>query len=680
MPRRRNRQYQGYDYGYNQPSISQYESFFNPIPIEFLQQNLAEKQQKYDVAFQGAMGATDQLRQTEAAMSDLAFKNELVNKGVKDINKMVTEKYGGDWGRASKEVARNITQLRSDPFWQTTKYLKEQQELEQKFKLAHPSAHIYTAPSAVGAIDPATGRPRSMKELTFRGEERGDWQQSVRAQFADVKGSVLQNALKQSGVPGYMKYERIEDLNDTQLRALADHPAGVDAFLETNPDFERSKIEIEGLTPEQVRQEASDYIYGNIRQKAYRKETGQIVKDEAYFIGLRNKAAASGTSGIVTGNSGDFVALAIDDPKKLSKQMRQTKKQIDAMPAGPQKEALQNQYNEDVKNHEFVMHSVQKSQYAINFDDYYSKYVAEQEKVEAKFRGPTLSREEFEQAVYQEVGVGEVPEKETREQVGVYGIPSLITQSRALFDAGKALQKGMKRFVKEDGQFAINVNILGGETGRKDVETYVGRLNEQLTNMWNTSATSFTLPYTSQQIGTVLEEDRRFNGKKPKTEPRDSKRDQVLMTDGTMDGKVVYQLNMFDKEGNELGSEYIVPDNQQIANANTMNAAQEMMQSGDPNKVRIGTQIMGNVLYGPAVQEADIYNNAEGGLGVDYQGNEVRFEKQAGPTPNYRLYTVVDGEKDYFDTVDAQGNITQPTLTSEKEIQHMLMVIDLSER
>ena len=197
MPRRRNRQYnRSYDSGFNQPNVREYESFFNPIPMEFLQQNLADRQEKYDVAFTGALSAADQMRQTETAMTDLAFKNELVNKGVKDINKIVTEKYGGDWGRASKEIASRITQLRADPFWQTDKYLKEQQKMEQMFRLEHPDAHIYSAPSEVGAIDPATGKPRSMRDLTFRGEEKGKWQQSVRQQYEDLEADVIVGRLK----------------------------------------------------------------------------------------------------------------------------------------------------------------------------------------------------------------------------------------------------------------------------------------------------------------------------------------------------------------------------------------------------------------------------------------------------------------------------------------------------
>ena len=262
--------------------------------------------------------------------------------------------------------------------------------------------------------------------------------------------------------------------------------------------------------------------------------------------------AASATSGIVTGNSGDFIALAIDDPKKLSKQMRQAKKALDKMPAGPQKTALQKQYESDINNHEFVMHSVQNSQYAIPIDTYYDSYKTEQERMDPQDKGKTLSREDFEQAIYASVGIGELPEKEQRTIPGYMGIETLVTQSRALFDAGKALQKGMRTFVKEDGQFAINVNILGGETGRKDTETYVGRLNMELTDLWKGSATAFSLPYSNQQITTVREDDRRYNGKKAKTLPRDTKRDRVFMTDGTMDGKVVYQPIIFDKEGQRI--------------------------------------------------------------------------------------------------------------------------------
>jgi len=282
MPRRRNRQYQGYDRGYSQPTVREYESFFNPIPMEFLQQNLAERQQKYDVAFQGAMGATGQLRETESAMTDLTFKNELVNKGVKDINKMVTEKYGGDWGKASKEVARQITQLRADPFWETTKYLKEQQKLKQAYTLEHPDAHIYTDPSQIGAIDPKTGKPRSMQEMTFRGEEKGKWQQSVAAQYKDLESDVIVGRLKNltGEATGYKGIKTIADLTDTQLMALAHDPYAIDTFLENNRDFMRSKMELENMTEEQVKVAAGDYIFGQIKHKERRVEAQQTMVDQ----------------------------------------------------------------------------------------------------------------------------------------------------------------------------------------------------------------------------------------------------------------------------------------------------------------------------------------------------------------------------------------------------------------
>jgi hypothetical protein len=290
MPRRRNYRQQNYTRGYSQPTATQYQSFFNPIPVEFLQRNLDERQGAYDTAFSGAISAKDQMQQTESAMSDLAYKNELINKGVKDINKIVTDKYGGDWGRASKEVARNITQLRADPFWQTTKYLKGQQDIEQKFKLDNPDAHIYTSPSSVGAIDPLTGKPRSMKELTFRGEEKGQWQQSVGTQFKDVQGDVLIERMKKltGEGSGYKGVKRISDLTDTQLRALANDEFAVNTFLENNGDFMRSKMEIDGMSEEEVRAAASDFIYGQIKHKKQRVESQQLVKDDEFLLGLKN--------------------------------------------------------------------------------------------------------------------------------------------------------------------------------------------------------------------------------------------------------------------------------------------------------------------------------------------------------------------------------------------------------
>lgn len=275
MPRGYNRGYgepRGYQssYQYQQPAAVQYQSFFNPIPLDFLQQQFDRKQGAYDQAFAGVMAAKEKALQEEIALGDAAHRNELIQNTLQDIDKVTDEKYGGDYGRAAKDIANKITDLRGNQFWQSSKYLKGQQELQQKFMLQNPNAHLYTNVLNMGAVDPATGRVRSQEEITFDAEKHGDWQTSVEKQFADLKGDRLTSLLERSGITGYHAKVTKEDLKPEDIvKLLDDNPGMVEAFMENNKDFARSKTRLGGLGTGETFEEAKAYILGNILDKPY---------------------------------------------------------------------------------------------------------------------------------------------------------------------------------------------------------------------------------------------------------------------------------------------------------------------------------------------------------------------------------------------------------------------------
>ena len=279
------------NYQYQQPAAAQYESFFNPIPIDFLQQNLQQHQGRYDQAFAGALAAKEAALQESIALGDTAYRSQLIDSSMKDMDKIAQEKYGGDYGRAAKDISREVTNLRADPFWNSSKHLKEQQALQQKFMLENPDAHLYQDVRNIGAYDPETQQIRGEEQLTFQAGKKGDWQGSVEKQFADIKGTQLFNALQKSNVPGYFENVTIKDLKAEDLRTLLDdNPQMVEASITNNPDFERSGLEIRGEDKAGVREEAKDFILGNILDKPFREERGSVTADQGYW--LRYKAAA----------------------------------------------------------------------------------------------------------------------------------------------------------------------------------------------------------------------------------------------------------------------------------------------------------------------------------------------------------------------------------------------------
>ena len=123
---------QGYsrsNYQYQQPNVQQYQSFFDPIPLEFLQDQLGQRQGKYDTAYAGALAAKETMASQQAALQDLGSKNQIIGDVMGNIDKTIEEKYGGDWGRGAKEIARMVSSARQNPFWETKNNLRKRDRL-----------------------------------------------------------------------------------------------------------------------------------------------------------------------------------------------------------------------------------------------------------------------------------------------------------------------------------------------------------------------------------------------------------------------------------------------------------------------------------------------------------------------------------------------------------------------
>ena len=668
MPRQQGYGQQGYGNSYGRSRqhaqvTGQYESAFNPIPIEFLQEQLRGRQQNYDQAFAGTIQAKEQMAAQQAALQDIGAKNQIIGDTMGNIDKVVEEKYGGDWSRASKEIATMVSSARQNPFWETTKHLQEQQKIQQDFQLKNPNAWIYNDVNKQSSIDPRTGQVRSAEDLTFRGGQRGDYAGSIEQQFGDVQANIDSVLKKATEAEGMLSNERIEEITNTRLEEFAD--AGLETFLTNNPDYMQGHMS-QGMTEEQVRAKAKNDIMGQIGDKAFKAKTQQVMQDKGYWEAYQARAAAgSAADGYVVRNAGEFIDMSINDPKKAATMMRNTKAQIDKLPEGSQKDQLMAQYESDIEAREFLMDTVKESQYAPDVQKYYDKHVKWAEKNDVD----PGSFEEFEDVVYDAVREGktaDVIKGESKYQLP-YGGGTI--DSNYAFRASNDFNTGMKKFVKNEGKAAINVNIIGGETGTKAKDTDIGRLNDVLTDEWNESTSSFTLPYSNRQIGDVLENEKKYKN-------RDADKDIVKMTDGFMNGKPTYQLNVYDKDGNKLGAEYINPTHTGSASGNIMKVARKMISSTDPTKREIGKTMAMNAIYSPAIQGADIRNNPKGMLqGVAHEGNPVGYEKDPG-TDGYKMYVKLpDGTKDYFEIEDDNNKKVIFMPKNEADMKQGLMAL-----
>jgi len=283
----------GQNIGYRGPTIQQRESFFNPIPLDFIQGQFDKRQGAYDQAFAGTLQAKEQMQQQQTALSDLGAKNEFINEVITNIDKTVEEQFGGDWGRAGKTIAKQVSQARMNPLWESSKYKDEQGKIEQEFRLKNPNANIYNSVLSNTTIDPETGRPRSQDDLTFKGNTIGDYAGNIEKQFDDVTADVIQGALnKAKGQFGdqYLTQEKTEQITNDTLRSLAKN--GAQTFVDNNPEFGKW-LTHQGKSPEEILQLAEDKIFGQIQDKEYSRNLNQNLSNKQFGVDAAAKAAAA---------------------------------------------------------------------------------------------------------------------------------------------------------------------------------------------------------------------------------------------------------------------------------------------------------------------------------------------------------------------------------------------------
>jgi hypothetical protein len=290
-------QYNNYQ---QQPSIQQYESFFNPIPIEFLQEQLGRRQGQYDVAFAGALGAKDALAQQQVGMADIASKNQIIQEGMTNIDKLVEEKYGGDWGRASKEVARSVTQMRSDPFWNAQKEMeKRRASFEAQAVKAGAKGMIFGAdPRQMTTLD-LSGKVRGMEELTGRVVEAGDWLGTARGLMAGLTPDKNPYGLTQAEIDGFLRTGSVSEITRKKIEKFAGDPAVQETFLREHPEFREGFEQLDpiqkrkfGLEGDDLTELVKQQLLGASASAEVRQVSRQYMQDPIAIAAAKKASAA----------------------------------------------------------------------------------------------------------------------------------------------------------------------------------------------------------------------------------------------------------------------------------------------------------------------------------------------------------------------------------------------------
>lgn len=117
-----------------------YQPQFVQSDIGSIQKRLAEMQSQYDTAYQGQLEAEDAFGNIPVvSQSDMGLRDEVLG-GFKNKVQTIVDEYGGDYGAASKRLAKEIIATKSNPFFQLA--ARKAQLAEEQRKLASQPGSI----------------------------------------------------------------------------------------------------------------------------------------------------------------------------------------------------------------------------------------------------------------------------------------------------------------------------------------------------------------------------------------------------------------------------------------------------------------------------------------------------------------------------------------------------------
>jgi len=639
-------------YQYQQPATAQYESFFNPIPIEFLQENLQQHQGQFDQAFAGALAAKEAAQQQEIALDDEIYRDQLIGGSMQKIDALA-DKYGGDYGRAAKDIAREVTNLRGNEFWASSKHLKEQQALQQKTILENPNMWLTGDVMNKGAanIDPETGEflgIRTPDELTFKGVKHGDWAGSLKNLAGLLTPDKEALGLSQDDIDGMLKYGSLTHIDDDKIEAILENTSVVNKFLADNPDFKMAfEKGLHYQDFDSVEAAAKDYISGGLDPTKFKQVSRSYTKAPDDGSGSGDGSDAM----ILTNLSPDFDMTVdrADVSKKALKDLEAQRWEVSQLPDDDPRKVAVNKQAEDVYGRmDLVMNTVEMSpEYGISRGQGFTDYQTAQGKSNLI---PEMTEDEYMDELNNHIQRGTDPEAwyygSTETSPGVPPTVGGESVRNPMSEAVDGMRKAMARAIKDEKGVAVSGKVVRGTSGNTRVDTKVESLNDLGLDTWKRFSTDFIIPNTGQQVEAWLD-DKYPADKGREKNRRDRDRDEMVLLNNPINGKLSYVLTTYNKSGARLATIPIAPGDQANFKNNILRVASDIGSIGYTTEAR---ELATNSVYKPIIQEADIYSKAKGTFEFSTNPEKnVHFEKSGSENnPVFKMYLLVDGEKDYF--------------------------------
>ncbi len=275
-----------YAYQFPQQRQQQQESFFSPLPLEFVQGQFDRRQNEYDLSFAAALDTQDKLSQQMVGMKDMASKQQVINQSIQAMNDLVRDKHGGDWGAASKDIASKVVSARANPFWNASKFAEQQREMTRELKIKYGSnSMIFNDPTMKTVMDDE-GRIRPPEEFQPDIIEKSDWLTTARGIMQGLAGNLFESGEITEEEYDYLSRNQLERLSPEKIRRISKLPEVRELFKYQSPDFRRlfeegdDKMKQQfGVAGKDMDTAASDILAGAGLARQYSRTRTETLRD-----------------------------------------------------------------------------------------------------------------------------------------------------------------------------------------------------------------------------------------------------------------------------------------------------------------------------------------------------------------------------------------------------------------
>ena len=268
--------------------MAKYQSQFIPTDFNTLgnvlnmyRQDMAQRDAEYDQSYAASLDAISQLGQLPSF--DLEGRDERLQALSTALEEAV-QKRGGDYGAASKDIARIIAKERANPWYGLNARQLQQAELLEKSLANNQNLKVLQDPRRM-SIDPSMG----MEDISYSTIDPANVQKSIDDLYVDIKTRIREGDLQ--GLPqGLYRMMTTRGLTQAEVIDMANDPEVQQAILNRNPQ----------LIPYMDNPETSGWVNNLITQGLQKLYQGESVDIGKTGSGSRSSSGGTRTSDVST--------------------------------------------------------------------------------------------------------------------------------------------------------------------------------------------------------------------------------------------------------------------------------------------------------------------------------------------------------------------------------------------